>query len=162
MTTPTSLSSALPTDVVAFLVWKDCGGKTKVHQSACPAVSRPGIACTCPKRLAFGTVDSLIGKLRAIFVEHRRSSEWHSRLGVGNPAVRRSVKAYLANARKEQLRARIAPRQADLIVIGDLVVISSYIDKMVLNSSALYLCKGSGSLQGFIFCWRPSSRSAAS
>jgi len=29
LTTPKSLSSALPTDVVAFLVWKDRSGKTK-------------------------------------------------------------------------------------------------------------------------------------
>ena len=31
-----------------------------------------GISCARPKRLAFGTVDSLIEKLRAIFVEHGR------------------------------------------------------------------------------------------
>ena len=85
LTTPKSLSSALPADIKAFLVWKDGGGKTKVHQSACPAVSQTGMSCACPaKRLAFGTVDSLIGKLRAIFVEHGRGSEWHSLLGVGN------------------------------------------------------------------------------
>lgn len=76
LTTPNSLSSALPADIKAFLVWKDRGGKTKVHQSACPAVSQTGMSCACPKRLAFGTVDSLIGKLRAIFVEHGRGSEW--------------------------------------------------------------------------------------
>ena len=119
MTTPKSLSSALPIYVVAFLVWKDRGGKTKVHKSACPAVSRPGIACSCPKRLAFGTVDSLIGKLRAIFVEHGRGSEWHSLLGVENPAACRSVKAYLADVREEQLKARITPRQAEPFVLGD-------------------------------------------
>ena len=153
LTTPKSLSSALPTDVVAFFVWKDRGEKTKVHQSAYPAVSRPGISRACPKRLAFGTVDSLIGKLRAIFVEYGRGWEWHSLLGVGNPAACRSVKAYLAKVREEQLRARITPNQGDPIVTGDLVVTSSYIDKLPLNSSALsgiqvYLCEGSGSLQG--------------
>lgn len=137
LTTPKSLSSALPADIKAFLVWKDRGGKTKVHQSACPAVSQTGMSCACPKRLAFGTVDSLIGKLRAIFVEHGRGSEWHSLLGVGNPAACRSVKTYLADVREEQLRARITPRQAEPIILSDLRVISGYLEKMLLNSSVL-------------------------
>ena len=81
----------------------------KEHQSTCPAVSRPGIACACPKRLAFETVDSLIGKLRAIFVECGRGSEWHSLLGVGSPDDCRSVKAYLVIVQEEQLKARITP-----------------------------------------------------
>ena len=137
LTTPKSLSSALPADIKAFLVWKDRGGKTKVHQSACPAVSQTGMSCACPKRLAFGTVDSLIGKLRAIFVEHGRGSEWHSLLGVGNPAACRSVKTYLADVREEQLRATITPRQAEPIILSDLRVISGYLEKMLLNSSVL-------------------------
>ena len=107
-----------------------------MHQSTSPSVSRPGMACACPKRLAFGTVDSLIGKLRAIFVEHGRGSEWYSLLN-GNTAARRSVKAYLADVREDQLRARITPSQAEPFILGDLVVISSYIDRMLLNSSAL-------------------------
>ena len=52
LTTLKSLSSALPADVVAFLVWKDCGDRTKVHQSTCPPVSCPGMACDL--RLASG------------------------------------------------------------------------------------------------------------
>ena len=109
LTTLRSLSSALPT----FVVWKDCGRKTKEQQSVCPAVSRPGMVCACPKRLAFGTVDSLIGKVRAIFVEHGRGSEWHSLLGVGNPTTCRWLKAYLADVWEEQLRARITLCQAE-------------------------------------------------
>ena len=137
--TPKSLSFALPADIIAPLVWKDRGGKTKVRQSACPAVSQTGMSCAYPKRLAFGTVDSLIGKLRAIFVEHGRGSEWHSLLGVGNtwPAACRSIKTYLADVREEQLRARITPRQAEPIILSDLRVISGYLEKMLLNSSVL-------------------------
>ncbi|KAL9972926.1 hypothetical protein ACROYT_G019322 [Oculina patagonica] len=137
LSTPKSLSSALPADIKAFLVWKDRGGRTKVHQSACPSVSQTGMSCACPKRLAFGTVDSLIGKLRAIFIEHGRGSEWHSLLGVGSPASCHSVKTYLADVREEQLRARITPRQAEPIILSDLRVISGYLEKMLLNSSVL-------------------------
>ena len=87
LTTPKSLVSVLPGDVIAFLVWKDKGEKTKVHGPTCPALNIPGLTCACPTRLAFGTVDSLIGKLRAILAENSRGSEWHSHLGVGNPAA---------------------------------------------------------------------------
>ena len=85
LATPKSLASALPADVIAFLVWKDHGGKTQVHLLECPNFSHQRVGqgvCQCPKRLAFGTVDSLIGKLRAIIVEHGRGSEWQSVLNM--------------------------------------------------------------------------------
>ena len=81
------------------------------------------------------TVDSLIWKLRAIHAENGRGSEWHSLLGVGNPTACRSVKAYLADIREEQLKVRVTPRQAEPILLGDLAVISSYLDGMLLNSN---------------------------
>ena len=123
-----TLSSALPCDVVAFLVWKDQDGRTLVHNPSCEFVlQRKRSQCACPKRLVFGTVDSLIGKLRAIFIQHGRGAEWHSVLGVGNPASSRSVKDYLANVREEQLRARITPRQADPVLLSDVEILSRHI-----------------------------------
>ena len=60
--------TASPVDVVDFLVWNDQFGKTTVHQDACPLFGRKKeSSCECPRRLAYGTLDSLIGKLRAIF-----------------------------------------------------------------------------------------------
>ena len=53
---PKSIDTALPTDVVAFLVWKDCGGRTRVHQPDCQRQA----PCQCPSRLAHGTAASLI------------------------------------------------------------------------------------------------------
>ena len=123
-----TLASALPGDVIEFLVWKDHAGRTKVHKSECQVLVSPDTGCTCPKRLAHGTMDSLIGKLRAIFVEKGRVSEWHALLGVGNPAVCRSVRAYLSDVREEQLKARITP-------LGDLAVIAVHIEHL-LNDSA--------------------------
>ena len=72
-----TLASAIPEDVIEFLIWKDHAGRTKVHKSECPALVCRGMTCSCPTRLAYGTVDSLIGKLRAIFSENGRVSEWH-------------------------------------------------------------------------------------
>ena len=104
---------ALPCDNIAFLVWKDKKGKTKVHGLTWPALGNSGLTCACPTRLAFGTVDSLIGKLSAVCAENGKGSEWDSLLRVGNPAACRLVKAYLADIREEQLKARVTPRQAD-------------------------------------------------
>ncbi|KAK3737784.1 hypothetical protein QZH41_017258 [Actinostola sp. cb2023] len=68
---PKTLVSASPRDVARFLVWKDKGGRTKVHATSCPSFWLPprSRVCSCPIRLAAGTVDSMIGKLRATFME---------------------------------------------------------------------------------------------
>lgn len=138
LSVPKSLSSALPSDVIAFLVWKDGKGRTRVHRQDCHTWGgNAGLDCECPKRLVFGTIDSLIGKLRAIFAESGRGAEWQSLLGVGNPASCRSVKTYLSNVREEQLKARVTPRQAEPILVNDLLVISEYIRALLLHSSTL-------------------------
>lgn len=137
LTTPKSLASALPCDNIAFLVWKDKKGKTKVHGPTCPALGNSRLTCASPTRLAFGMLDSLIGKLSAVFTENGKGSEWHSLLGVGNPAACRLVKAYLADIREEQLKARVTPRQAEHILSADLAVISSYLEGLLLDSSEL-------------------------
>ena len=88
--------SALPSDITWFLAYKDKGGWTKVHRPACQYVGVTGpSSCNCPKRLAAKTVDNLIGKLRSIFIEAGRSSEWNGLLGVGNPAAHHQVKQCL-------------------------------------------------------------------
>ena len=100
---PKDIHSALPKDVIAFLVWKDQGGRTVIHNKSCPNLGNSrSNTCLCPRRLAFGTVDSLIGKLRTIFNSNGRGGEWFSLLGVGNPAADRYVKQYLVSVREEQ------------------------------------------------------------
>ena len=79
-----------PSDVVDFLVASDVSGQTVVHSAQCdaavasaapaPAVPRP--ACSCPRRLAFGSVDSMIGRIRSGFADE-------GRLGQDNPAAHR-------------------------------------------------------------------------
>ena len=140
LSVPKSLSSALPSDVIAFLVWKDGKGRTRVHRQDCHTWGgNAGLDCECPKRLTFGTIDSLIGKLRAIFAESGRGAEWQSLLGVSNPASCRSVKNYLSNVREEQLKARVTPCQAEPILVNDLLVISEFIRALLLHSSTSIL-----------------------
>lgn len=99
-----------------------------VHKPYCKFASDSRTNCgSCPKRLAHGTVDSLIGKLRAIFADAGRGNEWHCLLGVDNPAADRSVKSYLTSVREEQLKAHVTPRLAEPVLISDLEVLSQYI-----------------------------------
>ena len=111
--TPKSLSSASPADILKFLVWKDKSGRTKVHQMSCLQASqtRPS-SCGCPSRLAAGTVDSLLGKLRAIFSEAELGGEWDDKLRIGNPVFHPSIKNYLKLIKEEQAKARICPKKA--------------------------------------------------
>ena len=133
---PKTVFTALPSDVISFLVWKDRRGRTRVHLSSC-LVSRSREECSCPMRLAFGTVDSLIGKLRSIFRNYGRGSEWHSLLNVGNPAACHTVSTYLADVREEQLKARVVLRQAEPILLADVEVIGSHIYSELLNAPHL-------------------------
>ena len=52
-------------------------------------------------------------------------------MGIGNPAVDRLVKQYVANVREEQLKARVVERQAEPFLVGDLVTISDFIHAQI-------------------------------
>ena len=78
-----------------FLIWKERTGRTVVHSSQCPYLSDvKGSKSTWgyPTRLAFGTVDSLIAKLRAILADNCSGTDWYSVMDVGNPAASKTVK----------------------------------------------------------------------
>ena len=65
-----TVTSCTANDIVKFRISKDKSGRTVVHLSSCP-----GASCTCQKRLATGSVDSLMGRLRAIFNNLGRLSD---------------------------------------------------------------------------------------
>ena len=78
---------------MSFLIWKGSFGKTRIHRDECRLFgSKRGGDCTCPKRLAFGTVDSLISILRSIFSAAGRSGDDSSLPRYGNPAASKLVK----------------------------------------------------------------------
>ena len=126
---PKCLASASPCDIRRFLVWKDSSGRTVVHQLSCPSLGqrRSPRSCACPTRLAAGTVDSVIGKLRSIFAHAGLGGEWDDRLGIGNPASHPSIKAYLKCIREEQAQARVQPRKAVPLFADKLVAIARHI-----------------------------------
>ena len=126
------------------MVWKDRHAKTVVQSNGCPDSHLQSAAkCKCPKRLAFKTIESYIGKLRAIFKETGRCGEWNSLPGLGNPAASLQVQKYLKASTEEQLRARIAPKQAVPLFLPKLLLLARFLNQKIaehsVNSSGLFV-----------------------
>ena len=106
LTTSPSISEATPQDVLRFLHKRDKAGRTQVHVPECGHMGAPGLhGCGCPKHLAFGTLDSYIGQIRAIF-------NAAGRLGRQNPCDSADVKDWLRANKLEQQRHRVPVKQA--------------------------------------------------
>ncbi|KAE8774156.1 protein G1-like [Hordeum vulgare] len=100
--------------VLEFLRYLDRFGKTRVHAPPCPAYGVRAITatapCQCPLRQAWGSLDALVGRLRAAFEErHSRSGsvppqQQHD--ASCNPFAARAVRLYLRDVRDAQSRAR--------------------------------------------------------
>ncbi|MCO5561648.1 hypothetical protein L7F22_015269 [Adiantum nelumboides] len=87
--------------VLEFLRYLDQFGKTKVHTQGCPFFGhpQPPAPCGCPLRQAWGSLDALIGRLRAAYEEHGFKPET-------NPFGTRAVRLYLREVRETQAKAR--------------------------------------------------------
>ena len=91
------LSSCTPDDTIKFLISKDKSGRTAIHAPACS-----GAMCQCYRRLAAGTIDSLLGKLRSTF-------NGLGRLEQTNPITHPRIKEYLKFVREEQAGLAVTP-----------------------------------------------------
>ena len=79
-------------------------GKTKVHITGCPYFGHPNppAPCSCPLKQAWGSLDALIGRLRAAYEENGGLPE-------SNPFGARAVRIYLREVREGQAKARGIP-----------------------------------------------------
>ncbi|WOL19333.1 protein LIGHT-DEPENDENT SHORT HYPOCOTYLS 4-like [Canna indica] len=98
---PIHLSHCSSGHVLEFLRYLDQFGKTKIHTHMCPFFgnSNPPSPCPCPLRQAWGSLDSLIGRLRAAFEENGGKPE-------SNPFGARAIRLYLREVREVQSKAR--------------------------------------------------------
>ncbi|XP_068656433.1 protein LIGHT-DEPENDENT SHORT HYPOCOTYLS 4-like [Aristolochia californica] len=98
---PLALSRCSGAHVLEFLRYLDQFGKTKVHSPACPFFGHPHppAPCPCPLRQAWGSLDALIGRLRAAFEENGGPPE-------ANPFGARAVRLFLREVRDQQAKAR--------------------------------------------------------
>ena len=94
------MTSCTAQDIVKFLISKDKSGRTVVPSLSCSKGD-----CSCPKRLAAGSVDSTLGRLRAIFNKLGRAND-------SNPVAHPLVKDYIKFVREEQAGLAITPSQA--------------------------------------------------
>ncbi|CAI0464790.1 unnamed protein product [Linum tenue] len=98
---PLSLPMCSGAHVLEFLRYLDQFGKTKVHSQSCPfyGLPNPPAPCPCPLRQAWGSLDALIGRLRAAYEEHGGRPE-------SNPFGTRAVRIFLREVRDFQAKAR--------------------------------------------------------
>ncbi|PAN22848.1 hypothetical protein GQ55_4G051000 [Panicum hallii var. hallii] len=98
---PLELARCSGAHVLEFLRYLDQFGKTKVHAPGCPFFGHPSppAPCPCPLRQAWGSLDALVGRLRAAFEEHGGRPE-------ANPFGARAVRLYLREVRDSQAKAR--------------------------------------------------------
>ena len=98
---PLTLSRCSGAHVLEFLRYLDQFGKTKVHMETCPYFgnSHPPGPCSCPLKQAWGSLDALVGRLRAAFEENGGQPEM-------NPFGARAVRLYLREVRDAQAKAR--------------------------------------------------------
>lgn len=98
---PLALSRCSGAHVLEFLRYLDQFGKTKVHNPPCPFFGHPHppAPCPCPLKQAWGSLDALIGRLRAAYEEHGGQPE-------SNPFGARAVRLYLREVREMQAKAR--------------------------------------------------------
>ncbi|KAF9590193.1 hypothetical protein IFM89_031848 [Coptis chinensis] len=101
---PVSLSQCNYSHVLEFLHYLDQFGKTKVHLNGCIFFGQPEppAPCTCPLRQAWGSLDALIGRLRAAYEENGGSPET-------NPFGSSTIRVYLREVRESQAKARGIP-----------------------------------------------------
>ncbi|RAL51212.1 hypothetical protein DM860_010714 [Cuscuta australis] len=98
---PLSLPMCSGAHVLEFLRYLDQFGKTKVHNHNCPffGMPNPPAPCPCPLRQAWGSLDALIGRLRAAYEEHGGKPE-------SNPFGARAVRLFLRDVRDFQSKSR--------------------------------------------------------
>ena len=131
-----TMFTATPVDLCRFLVFKDSSAKSQLHLQSCQNAAKRGISsCTCPRRLAHGTIDSYIGKLRSLFSDVGRQGQWNPSLHLGNPATDDRLKSYLKQVTAEQLQAHSTPKQALPLFPDKLLLLSRYLEKGLSNPS---------------------------
>ncbi|OAY24197.1 protein LIGHT-DEPENDENT SHORT HYPOCOTYLS 6 [Manihot esculenta] len=101
---PLTLARCSGAHVIEFLKYLDQFGKTKVHITGCPYFGHPNppAPCACPLKQAWGSLDALIGRLRAAYEENGGRPE-------SNPFGARAVRIYLREVREAQAKARGIP-----------------------------------------------------
>ncbi|AAC83029.1 Strong similarity to T16B12.3 gi/3746060 unknown protein from Arabidopsis thaliana BAC gb/AC005311 [Arabidopsis thaliana] len=101
---PVHISQCGSNHILDFLQYLDQFGKTKVHIHGCVFFGQvePAGQCNCPLKQAWGSLDALIGRLRAAFEENGGLPE-------RNPFAGGGIRVFLREVRDSQAKARGVP-----------------------------------------------------
>lgn len=133
-TPPATLYDCRPPHVRDFLIWKEQRGHTALHSQSCTLRGRPGNQpCTCPRTTSAGTVDSVLGQLRAILRDIGRGTEWYTAFDNGNPAASHQLKRHLKAVRKERAAALAHPKQAIPLLLDKVAKLHRHLSYKLLN-----------------------------
>lgn len=86
--------------------------------------------CQCPRRLAAGTIDSVLGKLRSIF-------NGLGRFDQANPIVHPRIKEYLKFVRYKQAGVAVTPSEAVPFFFVKFQKLVAYLREKIINSQSL-------------------------
>lgn len=124
---------AAPEDLRLFLLGKDKVGKTRVHDLYCPFLGvASASSCSCPVRLAAGTVFSYIAQLKAMFIALCRVEPWDNarQLKRCNPADNILLRRYVNAVKLEQAMSHVSSKQAKPIFLNKLEKLSLYLNDL--------------------------------
>ena len=132
--TAPSPETASPEDVGKFLFFRDSRGRTQIHAPTCPFKGQHGLKdCGCRVGLAAGTINSMIGKLRAFFNSRGQTQPYSSSSRYANPCNSTFIKDWLKSAYKEQRLAQITPHQAPIIFSTHLRLLAAEIARRIAS-----------------------------
>lgn len=115
--------------------------RTQIYDLNCIFLGRISIHnCHCPTRLAFGTVQSTVGQLRAIFEKLGKGKVLNDNFCIGNPAYSEKVIRYVQAIKHEQSISHVSIKQAKPIFFDKLIKIFNYIN-IKLDDGTLLLCE---------------------
>ena len=131
--TASSPDAATPDDIGKFLFFRDSRGRTQIHIPSCDFLGLSGLKdCGCPVGLAAGTIDSMVGKLRAYFNSRGQTSPFSPGDKKSNPCDSTFVRDWVKSAFKEQRVARVTPHQAPPIFSTHLRLLVAEISRQLL------------------------------
>ncbi|KAL1224167.1 Protein LIGHT-DEPENDENT SHORT HYPOCOTYLS 8 [Cardamine amara subsp. amara] len=98
---PVHISECDSNHILNFLGYLDQFGKTKIHIQGCVFFGQQETSgqCNCPLKQAWGSLDALIGRLRAAYEENGGLPEQ-------NPFASGGIRYFLREVRDSQAKAR--------------------------------------------------------
>ncbi len=129
LTPPKTWHEATPVDVRKFLVWIEKDGKTKLHVMGCVNRGKQKSVqtqCCCPMTMAWGTLDSKVGMLRALYRDNGCGADWGQ--GGSNPAASPEVKKHLQACSIEQGKCLVSVTQAVPLFLEKTRSLARYIE----------------------------------